>query len=130
MYVWVLIFVLLFFNHQRYWAQVQTEQNEMVHRQNWAIWSYGLNILDTNKDRFESYTEKDGLINNIVYGVLVDDDNNIWMSTNGGISRLSTKKDVFENFTIIDGLQSNEFNGRSCFKANTGYMYFGGVSKE
>ena len=90
--------------------------------------SYGLNILDTNKDRFESYTEKDGLINNIVYGVLVDDDNNIWMSTNGGISRLSTKKDVFENFTIIDGLQSNEFNGRSCFKANTGYMYFGGVN--
>ncbi|MBC6695818.1 histidine kinase [Terrisporobacter mayombei] len=90
--------------------------------------SYGLNILDTNKDRFESYTEKDGLINNIVYGVLVDDDNNIWMSTNGGISRLSTKKDVFENFTIIDGLQSNEFNGRSCFKASTGYMYFGGVN--
>ena len=50
------------------------------------------------------------------------------MSTNGGISRLSTKKDVFENFTIIDGLQSNEFNGRSCFKASTGYMYFGGVN--
>ena len=50
------------------------------------------------------------------------------MSTNGGISRLSTKKDVFENFTITDGLQSNEFNGRSCFKANTGYMYFGGVN--
>ena len=90
--------------------------------------SYGLNILDTNKDIFKSYTEKDGLINNIVYGVLVDDDNNIWMSTNGGISRLSTKKDVFENFTITDGLQSNEFNGRSCFKANTGYMYFGGVN--
>ena len=85
-------------------------------------------ILDTNKDIFKSYTEKDGLINNIVYGVLVDDDNNIWMSTNGGISRLSTKKDVFENFTITDGLQSNEFNGRSCFKANTGYMYFGGVN--
>ena len=90
--------------------------------------SYGLNILDTNKDKFKSYTEKDGLINNIVYGVLVDDDNNIWMSTNGGISKLSADKNVFENFTITDGLQSNEFNGRSCFKANTGYMYFGGVN--
>ena len=90
--------------------------------------SYGLNILDVNKDIFKSYTEKDGLINNIVYGVLVDDDNNIWMSTNKGISKFSPKENTFENFTIADGLQSNEFNGRSCFKANTGYMYFGGIN--
>ena len=90
--------------------------------------SYGVNILDTNKDTFKSYTEKDGLINNTVYGILVDDSNNIWMSTNGGISKLCTEENVFENFTITDGLQSNEFNGRSCFKAKTGNMYFGGVN--
>ena len=90
--------------------------------------SYGLNILDVNKDTFKSYTEKDGLINNTIYGILVDDSNNIWMSTNGGISKLYTKENVFENFTIIDGLQSNEFNGRACFKDNTGNIYFGGVN--
>ena len=90
--------------------------------------SYGLNILDVEKDTFKSYTEKDGLINNIVYGVLVDDDNNIWMSTNRGISRFSQNYNTFQNFTIADGLQSSEFNGRSCFKADTGYMYFGGVN--
>ena len=60
---------------------------------------------------------------------LVDDNNNIWMSTNGGISKLCTKENTFENFTIIDGLQSNEFNGRTCFKdSNNGYMYFGGIN--
>ena len=90
--------------------------------------TYGLNILDVNKDTFKRYTEKDGLINNTIYGILVDDSNNIWMSTNGGISKLSAKENVFENFTIIDGLQSNEFNGRSCFKAETGNMYFGGTN--
>ncbi|MBQ3422428.1 MAG: histidine kinase [Romboutsia sp.] len=90
--------------------------------------SYGLNILDVNKDTFKRYTEKEGLINNTIYGILVDDSNNIWMSTNGGISKLSTKENIFENFTITDGLQSNEFNGRSCFKSPAGYMYFGGIN--
>ena len=90
--------------------------------------SYGLNILDVNKDTFKRYTEKEGLINNTIYGILVDDSNNIWMSTNGGISKLCTKENVFENFTLIDGLQSNEFNGRSCFKDNNGNMYFGGIN--
>lgn len=60
---------------------------------------------------------------------MVDDNNNIWMSTNGGISKLCTKENTFENFTIIDGIQSNEFNGRACFKdSNNGYMYFGGIN--
>ena len=90
--------------------------------------SYGLNILDVNKDTFKRYTEKDGLINNTIYGILVDDSNKIWISTNEGISALCTKKNDFENFTIIDGLQSNEFNGRSCFKDNNGNMYFGGIN--
>ena len=90
--------------------------------------SYGLNILDVNKDVFKSYTENDGLINNTVYGILVDDSNNIWISTNGGISKLCSKDNMFKNYTVTDGLQSNEFNGRSCFKANTGNMYFGGVN--
>lgn len=90
--------------------------------------SYGLNILDVNKDTFKRYTEKDGLINNTIYGILVDDSNKIWISTNEGISALCTKKNDFENFTIIDGLQSNEFNGRSCFKDNNGTMYFGGIN--
>ena len=90
--------------------------------------SYGLNILDVDKEIFKRYTEKDGLVNNTIYGILVDDNNNIWLSTNGGISRLYTKENLFENFTITDGLQSNEFNGRACFKDNNGNMYFGGTN--
>ena len=50
------------------------------------------------------------------------------MSTNAGISKLSTEDATFKNFTITDGLQSNEFNGRSCFKAKHGNMYFGGIN--
>ena len=90
--------------------------------------SHGINILNLSTDKFNHYTEKDGLINNTIYGILVDKNNGIWMSTNAGISKLSTEDDTFKNFTITDGLQSNEFNGRSCFKSKDGNMYFGGIN--
>ena len=90
--------------------------------------SHGINILNLSTDKFNHYTEKDGLINNTIYGILVDKNNGIWMSTNAGISKLSTEDATFKNFTITDGLQSNEFNGRSCFKSKDGNMYFGGIN--
>ena len=90
--------------------------------------SHGINILNLSTDKFNHYTEKDGLINNTIYGILVDKNNGIWMSTNAGISKLSTEDDTFKNFTITDGLQSNEFNGRACFKSKDGNMYFGGIN--
>ena len=90
--------------------------------------SHGINILNLSTDKFNHYTEKDGLINNTIYGILVDKNNGIWMSTNAGISKLSTEDATFKNFTITDGLQSNEFNGRSCFKCKDGNMYFGGIN--
>ncbi len=90
--------------------------------------SHGINILNLSTDKFNQYTEKDGLINNTIYGILVDKNNGIWMSTNAGISKLSTEDATFKNFTITDGLQSNEFNGRACFKSKDGNMYFGGIN--
>ena len=90
--------------------------------------SHGINILNLSTDKFNHYTEKDGLINNTIYGILVDKNNGIWMSTNAGISKLSIEDATFKNFTITDGLQSNEFNGRACFKSKDGNMYFGGIN--
>ena len=90
--------------------------------------SHGINILNLSTDKFNHYTEKDGLINNTIYGILVDKNNGIWMSTNAGISKLFTEDATFKNFTITDGLQSNEFNGRACFKSKDGNMYFGGIN--
>ena len=90
--------------------------------------SHGINILNLSTDKFNHYTEKDGLINNTIYGILVDKNNGIWMSTNAGISKLSIEDATFKNFTITDGLQSNEFNGSACFKSKDGNMYFGGIN--
>ena len=39
--------------------------------------SHGINILDPKTDKITHYTEKDGLINNTVYGILLDSNNGI-----------------------------------------------------
>jgi signal transduction histidine kinase/ligand-binding sensor domain-containing protein len=78
--------------------------------------------------KFSYYREKDGLPNNVIYGILEDQHGYLWLSTNNGISRFDPKTETFKNYDIHDGLQSNEFNSDACFKSSSGMMFFGGVN--
>lgn len=84
---------------------------------------------DGKKLHFRPYTEREGLANNVVYGILEDAENqSLWLSTNNGLSRFFISENRFEKFDSRDGLQSNEFNGKSYFKAADGEMFFGGIA--
>ncbi len=88
----------------------------------------GLNYLKDGK--WSSYTKKDGLPNNVIYGILQDNDSNLWLSTNNGLSRFSLAhegRNKIQNFDTYDGLPSNEFNQNSYFKNRAGEMFFGGI---
>lgn len=87
----------------------------------------GLNKLNLNTNQFKSYTTEDGLPNNVIYSILPDDEGNIWLSTNLGLSQFKPAEETFKNFDVQDGLQSNEFNRHAAFRANNGYLYFGGI---
>lgn len=89
----------------------------------------GLNrMIDKENGIFESYQEKDGLPNNIVYGILEDKQDNLWISTNYGLSRFTPKTKTFKNYNVDDGLQSNEFTSMAyCMNERTGEMFFGGM---
>ncbi len=94
-----------------------------------GTWGGGLNLFDEKTQTFEYFTEKDGLPNNVVYGILEDSKGFLWVSTNYGISKFDLEKKTFKNFTIEDGLQDNEFNRMAFYKSEkTGKMYFGGVN--
>ncbi|MBL4656806.1 MAG: hypothetical protein JKX73_02315, partial [Flavobacteriales bacterium] len=75
-----------------------------------------------------SLEQKDGLPNDIVYGILEDDHGNLWMSTNNGISKFNPKDETFRNYDKADGLQSNEFSSYSYHRASNGLMFFGGIN--
>ncbi len=49
----------------------------------------GLLLLNKYDYTFRSFTERDGLPNDVVNAILEDDQSNLWISTNRGISRLS-----------------------------------------
>ncbi|MCF0057098.1 hybrid sensor histidine kinase/response regulator [Dyadobacter sp. CY356] len=88
----------------------------------------GLNYFDRKKQTFKSYTEKDGLASNVVFAILKDRKDNLWLSTNKGISCLSLQNKKFRNYDISDGLQGNEFRFNSRFQTSDGQMFFGGVN--
>ena len=77
---------------------------------------------------FKRYTTSDGIANNTIYGVLVDNNDNVWVSTNKGISQIDTKNNTVNNLSVTDGLQGNEFNGNAAFKSKSGELFFGGIN--
>lgn len=88
----------------------------------------GLFQYDYNTDSFTNITEADGLPNNVVYGILDDEDGNLWMSTNKGIAYFSSDLKNKKLYTVEDGLQSNQYNFKSFYKSRDGKLYFGGVN--
>ncbi len=88
----------------------------------------GLNRFDQKEGKFIHYTKEDGLPNNVIYGILEDDQGYLWLSTNKGISKFNPGTDEFRNYDVRDGLQSNEFNTGACYKSKSGEMFFGGVN--
>ncbi|MBO0933447.1 histidine kinase [Fibrella sp. HMF5036] len=94
----------------------------------WISTDKGLTMLDRTNKRLITYTERDGLANDFIYGVLADGDNNLWMSTNRGISRFDLTTHHFKNFDLSDGLQGLEFNGNALLKTRNGLLLFGGVN--
>ncbi len=92
-----------------------------------GTWGGGLNLLNKESGVFTSFSTKDGLPNDVIYCILEDDENNLWLSTNLGLTRFDFQKKSFVNFDVNDGLQANEFNKNASFKGKDGVLYFGGV---
>src|SRR5690606_17301953 len=103
---------------------LQTERGYM-----WlGTYGEGLKRLDLSNNEITSWTESDGLSNNVVYGLLQDETGNIWMSTNKGLSKFNLETESFTVYTVKDGLQSNEFNSSAFMKSSKGILHYGGIN--
>ena len=93
-----------------------------------GTWGGGLDRLDRASGRFAHFREKDGLPNDVVYGIVEDHLTYLWLSTNRGLSRLTPSSDKFRNYDVSDGLQSNEFSPGAHHMGPSGVIYFGGIN--
>ncbi len=87
----------------------------------------GLNGFDTRTKTVKAYTEAQG-ISPIVYGILQDDKQNLWLSTINGIIQFSPSSEKVRVYNNLDDLQSPQFNYNAALKASDGKLYFGGIS--
>jgi ligand-binding sensor domain-containing protein/two-component sensor histidine kinase len=95
----------------------------------------GIITYNTTNGTIRNLTVKDGLPNNIIYGILPDDIGDVWVSTNKGLSRFNPaiingkpNPSQFTNYTSVQGLQSNEFNTGAYYKSGNGMLLFGGIN--
>lgn len=96
----------------------------------WVGTSNGLNKVEVKEGRykFNYLGNKHGLPNCAVYGILADDNENIWMSTSEGLFRYSEKSKRSVQYNKKDGLLNHQFNEGAYFKDKNGTMYFGGTN--
>ena len=81
----------------------------------------------TGRERFVAFTRLNGLVNDIVYGILEDEEGNLWLSTDNGLSKFNQADESFKNYSVSDGLLNNQFYWSSCFRNEEGKLYFGGM---
>jgi len=90
----------------------------------------GLQIFNPKEITVQEFTTEQGLPNNVIYGILPDEEDYFWISSNKGISKLKFQNNtisVIENYSNYDGLQAFEFNTGAYFKDENGILYFGGL---
>jgi len=83
------------------------------------------NVHNLSPLKFTHFHERQGLLSNVVYSVLVDENNNLWMSTALGIASLDTVEEKFESFSFEQGITNIFFNAGAYHKSDDGFMYFG-----
>ena len=91
----------------------------------------GLDAYDIRQDKFYNFSLRDGLPNNVIYGILPDNSGNLWLSSNKGITKFTPTKGFISppaimNYDNYDGL-ATEFNTGAYYKHRNGELYFGGL---
>ncbi|MEP1034112.1 two-component regulator propeller domain-containing protein [Ekhidna sp.] len=85
----------------------------------------GLNRLNTQSGAISLKTTLSGLPSNVILGILEDDNDNLWLSTNAGISKYNKQLENFTNYDQSHGLVSKGFNADAFFEDSDGRFFFG-----
>ncbi|KAF0151043.1 MAG: Uncharacterized protein FD143_2276 [Ignavibacteria bacterium] len=96
----------------------------------WIATNGGINKFNPITEKFEFFTETDGLPSNYISAILPGNKGELWLSTQAGISRMSVNKSNekanFVNYDLGDGLGGLNFLSTIALKSHEGKFYFGG----
>lgn len=88
----------------------------------------GLQKFDKVTEKFTRMNIQNQVNSSVVYGIIEDNEMNLWMSTDNGIFKMNLVTGFFTQYVLNDGLQSLEFSGGAYGKSSSGEIFFGGIS--
>lgn len=88
----------------------------------------GLNKFNKGTGKFKRYAYGSSGLSRVIYGILEDDNNNLWLSSDNGLIKFNILTESYISYDIHDGIQSDEFNGGAYFKNRKGELFFGGIN--
>lgn len=93
----------------------------------WIGTDNGLTCYNLKTHKRKIYTTRDGLANNDVMAMGIDNKNQLWVSTSNGLSRVNLKTGNIVCYFSDNGLQGNEFSARALTISSNGNFLFGGT---
>ena len=112
-------------------TSISSDKLRTMHEdRNGALWigtdGGGLCKFDPVKKSFKTFLGQDGFANYSVLGIVEDDQNNLWFSSEG-IVKFNLQSKQSKYYYKSDGLLSNEFTPGSAIKDSRGRLFFGTV---
>ncbi|MBC5837536.1 sensor histidine kinase [Flavobacterium muglaense] len=103
-------------------------QKDLSRNVYWVGSNQGIYLLDKNFNILKVFNANNDLAGTYIYGLLLDNDGNVYCSHQHGLSSIDAKTFQVINFDKNDGIQDWDFNNRAFYKATDGTLFFGGVS--
>lgn len=92
------------------------------------IGSYeGLVCFHKNRSVSQVLSTAQGLPDNTIYSVLLDEAGSLWLATNQGLCQFQPRTHQLRNFKALDGLPGEEFNRFHFLRLPDGRLAFGGI---
>jgi ligand-binding sensor domain-containing protein len=95
----------------------------------WVGTAVGLNRMVYGTDgtpRFQRYTMRDGMADDVVAAMQEDLDGFIWVSSSSGLHRLDPASGAWRNYNSTDGTIEGAYFDASALRVGDGTLYFGG----
>ncbi len=102
-------------NKENLWVGTQTAGFNILSKENQEKGNYSFSHLNI----------KDGMNSRAVYGIIQDESDDIWFSSNKGVSRYSPEHNNFKHFDTSHGLVDLEYNHASALKGGNNTLFFG-----
>ncbi|NVK87070.1 MAG: diguanylate cyclase [Gammaproteobacteria bacterium] len=103
------------------WSLYQSKNKDV-----WmGTYGHGLGRLNYQTKIFDYINVESGLPNDVIYAIISDNQDSLWMSTNRGLAQLNLTTNSIASYFKVHGLPHDEFNSGAYFKSINGLIYFG-----